>query len=303
MLMIAKHEKLQSDWQDSTPERPREMPSILPFVRFAFRTLGRLFPGKASDIALRLFMTPITRAKHRVSDPILESARIFEVLYGKQMLKCYEWGNGDKTVLLVHGWESRGTAMRSFVPLLTQLGYKVVAFDGPAHGNSDGKRTNIHQFGGSVRAVINQIGEVHALISHSFGGASANYAFSFLDNDIHINKIVMIAVPASIKRVYLNAVKTLGLPPNVASRFRKKMEGIANRSLEEIDHPDTLNRIKVDDVLVVHDRKDQVVPFQSAEEFINNWDKARLLETNGYGHFRLMKNPDVIKAVGEFVNS
>jgi pimeloyl-ACP methyl ester carboxylesterase len=213
METIIKHEKLQSNWTDTSPERPRTPSALLPYVRFGFQTLGRLFPRAASKVAFRLFTTPQMRAKHRTSDEILESARIFEVLYGKRILKAYEWGSGDRTILLVHGWESRGTAMRSFVPGLVARGYRVVAFDGPAHGNSEGKRTNLPHFAGAVKAMIKRLGDVHGIITHSFGGASTVYALSWMESDVRVEKLVMIAVPANMQRIFKTTVQTLKLPP------------------------------------------------------------------------------------------
>ena len=161
--------EFKSDFQDGKSEMPTRYPALaFRLVRFGFQTLGRLFPQKAAEIAYKLFSTPRSRAKHRASDPILEQAHLFEVLYGKYILKGYEWGSGEKTILLVHGWESRGTALRTFVPALLKKGYKVVAMDGPAHGNSSGKSTNLPIFAGAVLAFIQQLGGVHGIITHSF---------------------------------------------------------------------------------------------------------------------------------------
>ncbi|NUO03188.1 MAG: alpha/beta hydrolase, partial [Saprospiraceae bacterium] len=158
--------------------RPQPPSALLGLVRLGFGTAGRVFPDAAARVAYRLFSTPRVRAAHSISDELLESARLFEFMYGHQVLKGYEWGKGEQVVLLVHGWESRGTALRGFVPSLIEKGYRVVTFDGPAHGNSDGKRTNIIHFAGAIRAIIRHIGGVHSIITHSFGGASTVFALS-----------------------------------------------------------------------------------------------------------------------------
>jgi alpha-beta hydrolase superfamily lysophospholipase len=61
----------------------------------------------------------------------MEQAEVFEFMYKGKILKGYSWGTGKRNV--VHGWESRGTALRSFVPVLLEKGFRVVAFDAPAH--------------------------------------------------------------------------------------------------------------------------------------------------------------------------
>ena len=43
----------------------------------------------------------------------------------------YSWGSGP-TVLLVHGWEGRGSQLSAFAPALVKAGFRVVAVDMPA---------------------------------------------------------------------------------------------------------------------------------------------------------------------------
>jgi len=293
---------LESKWQDPVADTPTRYPAFtFRMVRFSFGTLGRIFPKRAAKIAYKIFSTPRSRAKHRISDEILESAKIFEVLYGKQMLKGYEWGKGEKTILLVHGWESRGTAMRSFVRSLTAAGFRVVAMDGPAHGNSDGKSTNLPHFGGAVRAFINQIGDVHGIITHSFGGASTMYTLGTIDTSISIKKLVLTGVPNSINLVWKNTVKTLNLPDEVAKNFKKILEGKVNASMEKVDSAEMKNRMNVGEVLIIHDTKDAIVPFSEAEKNYQDIKNSNLLEVNNYGHYRMLKNPDLVRAVTDFV--
>lgn len=294
--------QLESHWVDPYPEKETKYPKRLQFIRLGFQTLGRIFPGVAAKAAYYFFSTPRVRARHKASDPVLERARLFEVLYGKRILKAYTWGESEQTILLVHGWESRGTALRSFVPQLLEMGYRVVAFDGPAHGNSAGKQTNLIDFGGAVRAMLYHLGGVYGIITHSFGGASTVYALSHLAPEIEVPRMVMVAVPASTERVYRNAVQTLQLPANVARKFKTKLENLSGQTLEELDIPIAFPKVKIGKVLLVHDSEDSVVPIINAEMIAKKWPNAQLLRSTGYGHFRLMKNPDLIDWVCRWVD-
>ncbi len=276
--------------------------ALLHLVRLGFGTAGRLFPGAAARVAYQLFSTPRVRAKHSVSDHLLESARLFEFLYGRQVLKGYEWGKGEQVVLLVHGWESRGTALRSFVPALVGKGYRVVAFDGSAHGNSDGKHTNIMHFAGAVRAIIRQIGSVHGIITHSFGGASTVFALSNTHPAIEVEKLVLIGVPNRMTRVLNEAAASMKLPTRVKKRFWDLLERKLGTPLDQADLSKAADRVKVKDLLIVHDRFDPVVAFRSAEEIHEAWEDSTLLISEGYGHYRLMKNSDLVRRVTEFID-
>ncbi|MBI5915751.1 MAG: alpha/beta hydrolase [Bacteroidetes bacterium] len=289
---------------ETLPERkPHRYPFYLVLVKWAFAILGNIFPKTAAKLAFRIFTTPRLRAVHKKTDDLIERARIFEILYGKTILKGYEWGRGERTVLLVHGWESRGTAMRSFVPGLVQAGFRVVAFDGPAHGNSGGKQTNLPDFAGAVRAVLNQVGPVQAIITHSFGGSTTVFALAHLDNTIEVGKLVLIAVPASTRKVVNDFTRFLGLPSRAVAElkkiFHKKVGGL---SFEETDLLQSLGKARVGEVLVVHDKFDPSVPFDSAEAIFEKYDHASLLVTQGHGHYFLMKHREVINGVIKFVN-
>ncbi len=294
---------LESDYQDPSPEQPVRYPPVLRLIQLGFGTLGYLFPRPMSKLAYRFFATPRFRAKHRVSDELLESARIFEFMYGKQLLKGYEWGYGGRTVLLVHGWESRGTALRYFVPPLLEKGYRVVAFDGPAHGNSDGKRTNLLHFGGAVKAVINQIGGVHGIITHSFGGASTAFALARLSESIKVKKLVLIGVPDKMEKVLGDAMRTLNVPPPAARAFLDYIEQKVNFPAHQADTSKANVQQQVGKVLVVHDETDAIVPISEAQSIFEAWDNAQMLISRGYGHYRLMKNPDLVAAVADFIHN
>ena len=273
----------------------------LKLVQLGFSTLGRLFPRPAAEIAYRLFATPRYRAAHKKSDAILETARLFEVLYGKRILKAYEWGKGDRTILLVHGWESRGTALRTFVPLLLKAGFRVVAFDGPAHGDSEGKRTNLIHFAGAVVAMIRQLGQVESIIAHSFGGATSMYALSQLEPQMSINKIVLVSTPAKMTNVIGDAASTMKLPMNVRRQFITKLEGMLGMPLDSANIINLYDLVSVNQVLILHDVDDKIVPYVYSCKVAESWPEARLISTEGMGHYLLVKHPKVIQEVVKFL--
>jgi pimeloyl-ACP methyl ester carboxylesterase len=301
MELTTKIEIIKSKTQTIQVEKSNTKPLVLKIARIGFNTLGRVFPSAAARVAYKLFTTPRIRARHKKSDQVLESARVFEFIYGRHILKGYEWGQGEQVVLLVHGWESRGTAMRSFVPQLVSLGFKVVTFDAPAHGNSAGKRTNLPHFGGAVRAIINYLGGVYGIVSHSFGGASTVFTLANIDNSISIEKLILIGVPSSMENLSKDFIKMIKAPASVAKRFEKMLEGRMNLPMAKAHISLAYQKLQVGETLVIHDREDQVVPLGEAQAVFEAWDNTSLLITEGLGHFQLMKNPDVMKRVADFM--
>jgi len=304
MLMTKSRYEIPNFQIATLPQRHKnEYPFYLVFIKWAFGAFGRIFPKAAAKAAFRIFTTPRSRAVHRQTDKIIESVHKFELDYGKTKLQCYEWGIGEHIVLLVHGWESRGTALRGFVPGLLAQGFRVVTFDGPAHGDSGGQRTNLPEFAGAVKTVLQHIGAVHGIITHSFGGSTTSFALAHLDNSISVEKLVLIAVPASTRKVVADFAKLINLP-NRALQALKAMihERLKGLHFHETDLIVSLGKARVGEVLVVHDKFDPSVPFESAEDIFEKYDHANLLVTQGHGHFLLMKQPEVIRRILNFIN-
>lgn len=303
MLSIPKKIEVLPYFQVETlPEPEHPKPVALQGLRVFFFLAGWLLPGLAAQIALRIFSRPRVRARHRRSDELLEAAQRFEIPYGKMKLKAYQWGQHGDTVLLVHGWESRGTALRHFVPALRQAGYKVVAFDAPAHGDSPGTHTDLVHYAGSVRAVMQYLGDVRHAITHSFGGSTTVFAISYLDPSLSLDKLVLIGVPASSRKVVADYLDMIGMPAPGRQRFGQIMQRkYQNLTFDEVDVESALAKARVQQVLVVHDKADQAVPFESAERIFEKHPHVSLLVTQGFGHYRLMRQPAVIERVVNFL--
>ena len=65
-------------------------------------------------------------------------------------------------MLLAHGWGGYAAQMRGFVPHLLRAGFRVIAYDQPAHGLSEGKLTGLPDFAGALAAVAAHHGNVRA---------------------------------------------------------------------------------------------------------------------------------------------
>ena len=56
-----------------------------------------------------------------------------------------------------------------------------------------------------------------------------------------------------------------------------------------------------DALLVIHDRTDREVSFEHGARLAATWPKAQLRETDGLGHRKILRDPDVLAATVEFV--
>ena len=276
-------------------------PILLKVIRVLFNTVGRVMPMLAARQALRLFGTPRTRYQGNNARKIRERAETFLVESEGQAIHGYLWNNQGPTVLLVHGWETGGLHLASFVEPLWALGFRIVALDGPAHGKSEGKSTNLPHYAAAIAAVIRKIGPVHHLIAHSFGGAASVYLASHQPEEFPFEKMVLINVPNKLERIIGDFARMVHLPASVElgmHRLIRKRFGVDPRAME-ISSLGKLMRVK--EILLVHDLEDDVVPFYNALEVAHALDNACILECRNLGHNRILKNPQVTTRVAQFL--
>ncbi|MDB4949928.1 MAG: acetoin dehydrogenase subunit dihydrolipoyllysine-residue acetyltransferase [Gemmatimonadetes bacterium] len=262
-------------------------------MRAGMRALGWVSPAAAGRVAVRLFFRPRRHERpDRERQVLLEGAPL-ELRSG---LAATAWGGDGPTVLLVHGWEGRGSQLGAFVRPLVLAGRRVVALDGPAHGDSAGEETNLLEFARALVAVEREVGPLEAVVAHSFGSAATLLA---LDIGLRPRRVVVIAGPASITDVLARFEELLRLPPRVAARFRELTARKVGRRAEELDLAAAAARQTVP-ALVVHDPDDAEVPYAEAVTLAAAWPGARLRTVSGLGHRRILRDPAVVREVVEF---
>jgi len=212
------------------------------------------------------------------------------------------WGERGPAVLLVHGWGGARAQMTGFVEPLLAAGYRVVAYDQPAHGESDGKITNILEITPTMDLIREREGNFHAIIAHSFGTLVTSYAL--------VNR----NFPPPARLVYLGAFNRLldslprfqalaGLPDAIAEGLRSMiyekfgkdlLDSIVNeRMTQEIDIP----------ALMFHDKADNVTPVEDSRAIARVWKRASLIETEGLGHRGALQSKEIHAQILEFLKS
>jgi len=281
--------------EKSTIVRLRPLP-IPGWLRSAFGFVGRLAPGLAATAAARIFFTP-TRARRRPEqEEILARGRRFELESDAGPVVGWSWGAGAP-VLLLHGWSGHAGQLAPFVEPLVERGRRVVALDLPAHGASAGTRTNIRLFAAAIRRAGEIFGPFEAVVAHSFGCAATTLA---MDSGFVARRVVFLAPPSRFESFVARMVEGLGLVLPVESRFRRAIQEWVGERFEEIE-PRLLARHQDAELLVFHDRDDDEVRFEEGEELVTRWPGARLTTTAGLGHYRILRDRQVITEAVRFV--
>ncbi|MCS5711536.1 alpha/beta fold hydrolase [Candidatus Berkiella aquae] len=274
-------------------------PAALVLTRLVFKVLTPVFPGLMNRLAYKLWITPPRFTPPEREQVFLQRAKAGFVLVNDLKIRTWAWGEGP-TILFAHGWGGRGTQACGFIDELNQAGFQVVSLDMPAHGQSDGKRTNAIEMGYAVDEVIKQIDHLHAVITHSFGGMI--FAHYYNDN-VALKKIVMICPPSTLNTAFNQFSETLQLSDSVKAYIIKTLKkNFGDDVVEQFSLIKNGARI-TQPVLIVHDEQDDVVPYQDGKDIANILQHGSFYGTKELGHRKVLYEKSVINAILEFVKS
>jgi pimeloyl-ACP methyl ester carboxylesterase len=179
------------------------------------------------------------------------------------------------------------------------MGYRVIGFDGPAHGNSTGKKTNILEFEEALKKIYASVGEPQAIIAHSFGGGAVLFAAM---HGLSVKKLINIASPTigdEIINTYLRAIRGSA---KTGVFFKSYMQRELGKSFDEFTSLYFIKHLKQEiELLLVHDEDDKEVTLKHALELKKVYVKASLLITKGLGHTRILKDEAVIQGCVTFI--
>jgi pimeloyl-ACP methyl ester carboxylesterase len=265
-------------------------------IRAAFASLGRAAPGLAAAWALDLFFTPRGRRASRRGSAFLEAGRRCDVGVGGLRVAAWAWGRG-RAVYLVHGWAGVGGQLAAFGPPLLAHGFKVVAFDAPGHGVSEGRRSSIVHFADALQALVPSEGEAHAVIAHSLGAAATVRA---LDRGLKAGRAVFLGPSGGPRDWAERFRRQLGVPRSVMSSMRERSERWLGASWDDFDIP-KLARSQSTPLLIFHDRNDAEVPWSDGAAIASAWPGARLVTPAGVGHRGILRDARVVGQAVAFV--
>ena len=263
-------------------------------IRTAFRTVGAVAPGIAARWAETLFCTP--PARRDGDEDFIATGSRFTITSQGQQLAGWQWGDGP-AVLLVHGWGSRASRLGGVAAALVDAGFRVVAYDAPAHGESTGRFASLPEFARALGDVAEAVGPIYGLVGHSLGGAAVAMA---MRHGLTARRAVLIAPPADVRIFSDLFARALAISPTVQRTMHRNLERRLRIVWEDLHIP-TLVRELPASALIIHDRDDADVPYHHGEEIVGAWAGSRLESTSGLGHRALLRDPAVIAWSVEFL--
>jgi pimeloyl-ACP methyl ester carboxylesterase len=268
-------------------------------VRAAYGLLCKAVPQLAARLAYAQLARPPRAAAGDRHHALRQQAFSRRIRFGDGELALLEWGQGP-AVLMVHGWGSHATHMGRMIGPLVGAGFRVIAFDAPAHGMSSGRSTDLVQFASAIASVAAYAGPLHAVVGHSFGAAMAMYAWR--DWGVEAERMVLISSFEHCNWFVEAFGRHVGLTTGVLERVRQMLVRLYGGRLDwsRMSVADMVRAVDFP-VLIVHDQDDDEIPFEHGLALAGARPGAQFKATRGHGHQLVVRNADVIDGVVRFL--
>ena len=260
------------------------------------RGLDRLAPRYSTQLALRLFLTPVPTKRAARAREVPAPWRVERLPFEGASIAV--WQRSDvpadaPRVLLVHGWAGDAQQMRGLGDALVRAGRHPVLIDLPAHGRSDGWSSNLAQWVRALFAVTARFGPWDAIGAHSLGSIAVAHA---LARGLPCRRVALIAAappPTLFLRWFAAAI---GLGDGLAERMVRLIERRERVVMAEFE-PAWIGTHLSQPTLLVHDRGDRTAPLAGSEALARVLPRSRLRTTDGLGHRRVLDDAAVVTEV------
>jgi pimeloyl-ACP methyl ester carboxylesterase len=196
-------------------------------------------------------------------------------------IQTYQWTGSKETVLLAHGWESNSSRWRFEIEKLQSEGYTIVALDGPAHGGSGSDTFNAILYSEFIN-VVSQKFKPTLFLGHSVGAMAV---VIFLQKQTYRNakKIVLLGAPSAFTGIMERYSSLMGYSKTIDRGIDRHVQ---QKFRQPCSYFSTANFVSTIDSegLIIHDKKDPIIPYQDALDIDAQFKNAELISTEGLGH-------------------
>ncbi|MEM9985221.1 MAG: alpha/beta hydrolase [Bacteroidota bacterium] len=196
-------------------------------------------------------------------------------------------------VVLVHGWASWAGSMLGISRRLSQLGYKVLSFDLPAHGYANQTFTNLLKMAQAIQSVLAELNpkQPFSVIAHSLGAAAVAH---LMTGHYHqVDHLVYLAAPDSLQSMFETFAQSIGLNKAAYRAFEDQISKLLRQPIRELCVSDFTTSIAYRHLSLIHSKQDRVIPFRATKGFVPSLPHSRLYALDEVGHYRMLWSEEV----------
>ena len=273
-------------------------------TKIVLNTLGVIAPRTSAKIAFNLFQKVRLKNLKKREIPFYDKVKSFNITLENDKLHCYEMGDPNgKLVFMVHGWDSNAGSLLLFAEALTKKGYHIITFDLLAHHKSAKKYTNLFETKNAFKQLLKHINPKvpFSVIGHSFGASALAYTFS--ETNYKLDKIVLLSSNNKILEVFQGFQKLIGFNDAVFQQAKSYIDEIIQEDFAKMETSKKLKAVDFNKLLIIHDKKDKIIPFHNAEQIYQAFPKkATLIPFERIGHYRMLWNKEVVQETVDFLD-
>ncbi len=277
-------------------------------------SFDRMAPGLAGDLAYRRFCLPRYSTRRspdhaQLADRArfhLRNATWVSVPTTEGQVEAYVFepeGRARAGVLIAHGWTSEASFMAVFAEQLRRAGFRVVAFDQPAHGRSAQRRASLIDCARALLQVAEALGPLRFAVTHSMGGLATLLVGEGglpMARCYPFERYVLVSSPNRFSTITQEFADEFHLGPAARRAFETHVARVAHRPIAAFTAARLLAATERP-ALVIHSRDDAEVGFYNAEEIAAACPGARLQAVDGLGHRNILFAPPVIRGVVSYL--
>ena len=270
-------------------------------ARVVLNGVSLVSPRMAGRLGLELWRRPLVRGKVRPNERAVHAAARRQTMkVGRHEVVTYEWGDGRRPVLLVHGWRSRASRFAPMIEGLLELGYSPVSYDAPGHGDSPGSAGTILDHEAIIRLLAERHGgRFTGVVANSLGVPFVLYA---MREGVEAGPVVSVSGLCDFAYLVDEFCHALGLRPAINDGLRRAIERGLFGGDTSIWRRFSADRPVTSSLLVIHDEVDVVIHPSQARRLTEAYGcAASRIETTGLGHRYILADPEVVAAATAFI--
>ena len=271
------------------------------YVQTKFKLLSVISKKKTAEKAFEIFGTPFMKSVRK--GPV-KNAEIIHFNLNHKKMNGYRWNHPqNKKVLILHGFGSAAHKFEDYATILVANGFEVLAFDAPAHGNSEGDTTNAIEYCAMIKQIMQKFGPIENFIAHSFGGISLSLALEDVPHNEN-TRVVFIAPATETTSAVDGAFSMLKLKNEaVRNEFEKIIVKMTGKKIAWFSIRRAMQNIKAS-VLWIHDEDDDITPWNDALKVKeDNHPNIKFVLTKGLGHRKIYHDEAIKNMVKAFLEA
>ena len=273
------------------------------YYKTKIKTIGLLSKRKAAEKAFDLFCTPYSGKPKRKAPPIFKEAEELSFKLKNLTIRGWQWipeNGNNKKILIVHGFDSCSYKFDKYIKSLTLKGFTVLAFDGPAHGISDGKTANALILKETLITIEKLHGKLYGIMAHSYGALAASLAAEEIKS---LQKLILIAPATETTTAINNFFTFLPLGEVIKNEMILYMQELGNKPVTHYSASRAIQQTKIP-TLWLHDEEDWICPYADVQPVQKlQLSHVQFYITKGLGHSKIYRDTEVKKKIIDFIVS